>query len=83
MESAEFLTVADVARQLGVKTDTVLDWIATRSLVAADVSRGRGIRARWRIERRDLEAFVASRKTVAPDRSAARRKLDPSVKQFV
>ena len=76
-----FLSVAEVASEIGVRPDLVLSWVASRHLVAADVSRGRGVRPRWRIDRRDLDAFLAARKT-ASVATVSRRGGRP-IKSFV
>lgn len=78
-----YLTPREIAKTIGVQNDTVLAWIATRQLIAADVSRGAGERPRWRIDRRDLDAFLAARRTVAPAPVAPRRRAATTGKQYV
>lgn len=79
----EYLTPRNVTEEVGVKNDTVLAWIASRQLIAVDVSRGAGERPRWRIDRRDLDAFLAARRTVAPAPVAQRRRVATSGKVYV
>lgn len=78
-----YLTPRDVAKEIGVQNDTVLAWIASRQLIAADVSRGAGERPRWRIDRADLDAFLARRRTVAPAPVAERRRAATTGKVYV
>lgn len=78
-----YLTPSQVAREIGVQGDTVLAWIHSRQLLALDVSRGAGERPRWRIDRHDLEAFLAKRRTVAPPPATERRRVEKSGKQYV
>lgn len=72
-DERRFLRVRDVATELGVATDVVLSWIGSRKLIAADVSKGSGARPRWRIDRGDLDTFLAGRRTTLAAAPAARR----------
>lgn len=78
-----YLTPSQVAREIGVQGDTVLAWIHSRQLLALDVSRGAGERPRWRIDRRDLEAFLSKRRTVSPPPVAERRRAVTTGKVYV
>jgi len=51
------LSPPQVARQLAVKPDTVLAWIAAGELAAVDVRRPGAKRPRWRITQDSLDAF--------------------------
>lgn len=74
----QFLTPAEVAAELGLTRDVVLCWIHQHMLVASDVSRRAGQRPRWRIDRADLDAFLASRRTIQAEPKPSRRKAPPS-----
>lgn len=83
LEERQYLSCDDAGRLLGVTVDTIRAWIGSRQLVAADVSRGRGDRPRWRIDRADLQAFLAKRRTVAPAPVAERRRVATTGKVYV
>jgi excisionase family DNA binding protein len=76
--AATSLTVADVAAETATSVGTVLQWIASRQLVAINVSRSvRAKKPRWRIRRSDLDAFLAARTHTAPPPRAPRRSRVP------
>jgi excisionase family DNA binding protein len=70
---ASHLTVAEAARHLRAKTDTVRAWINAGRLKAANT--GQGSRPRWRIAQADLDLFLAGR-TREP-RERQRQKAPP------
>jgi excisionase family DNA binding protein len=72
-QPASHLTVAEAARHLRVKTDTIRSWINAGRLNAANT--GQGSRPRWRIAQADLDLFLAGR-TRQP-RGRQRRKAPP------
>ena len=59
-EQAEILTVADVARILRVKDDTVTGWLASGWLRAFNIGNGTR-RPRYRIARADLDQLLTER----------------------
>lgn len=79
----QFLSVADVAASLAVSADTVLAWIHSRSLIATDVSRGRGERPRWRIDRAALDTFIAARSTSSPASPPVRSRRPDGIPRYV
>jgi excisionase family DNA binding protein len=58
-DETRFLSVDDVARELHVNADTVRRWLRNGDLHGVLVSRQTG----YRIERRELERFIDSRRT--------------------
>jgi excisionase family DNA binding protein len=58
---ADILTVEQVAQELQVNVKTVYQWIKDKRLKAANIGTPR--KANWRIERRDLDEFLAQGKT--------------------
>lgn len=82
-EEARYLTCDDCALLLGVTVDTIRAWIGSRQLIAADVSRGRGERPRWRIDRTDLDRFLAARRTAELPPVAERRRTVTTGKVYV
>jgi excisionase family DNA binding protein len=56
-----FYTVKDIADELGVKEDTVRDWIRRRELAAYRVGR------ELRIKKEDYEIFLAKRRIESQD----------------
>jgi excisionase family DNA binding protein len=54
---ADILTVEQVAQELQVNVKTVYQWIRDKRLKATNIGTKR--KANWRIERRDLEDFLA------------------------
>jgi len=57
MKENDILTVEEVAGELRVSPRTVRGWISSGDLIAIDVGR------EYRINRRDLNAFVEKRRT--------------------
>jgi excisionase family DNA binding protein len=55
--STHWLTVEDIANELGVKIDTVRSWIREKKLTAYRVGRD------YRIKQVDYEKFLRERKT--------------------
>jgi hypothetical protein len=58
-----------VAKELRVSPDTVLHWVRTKQLTAANIATGS--RPRWIIKRSDLDVFLTSRQ---PEPAATRRR---------
>ena len=58
MTDQEFLTVEDVAKRLKVSVETVRRWLRARELTAFRFGR----RGDYRIDPRDLDAFIEARK---------------------
>lgn len=79
-----FLTVAQVAELLLVDVGKVHDWISGGDLAAVNVTRVRGTRARWRISREALDAFLASRgnRMAPPPAPRATRRRAEAVTQY-
>jgi excisionase family DNA binding protein len=77
-----WLTVADVAGQLSVSDEKVLQWIETAELRAHDLSNRRHLRPRWKIKLDDLEAFLARRATTPPPDTRRRRRQAHSFVDF-
>lgn len=69
---ASFLSVRQVTEILSVSAEVVRALIASGILVASDVATSPGKR-RWRIAAADLQAFLDSRKNVAPTARPRRR----------
>ena len=55
--STQWLTVEDIANELGVKIDTVRSWIREKKLTAYRVGRD------YRIKQVDYDKFLRERKT--------------------
>ena len=57
----EFITVEDIARNLGVSDDLVRKWIREKKLPAYQVGK------EYRIKQTDYERFLEKRRTMEPD----------------
>lgn len=82
---ASFLSVPEIATRLGVKSDKVLQWIASGQLRGVNVAERVAQRPRWRISEADLDAFLevrSSRKTIAAPRAAKPAKRASGIKFF-
>jgi excisionase family DNA binding protein len=66
------LTANDVAEQLGVTSETVIEWIKAGQLKGANVGKGMQ-RGRYRILPSDLDAFLRSRQPERPDARSPRK----------
>lgn len=66
MTTVQMLTVKQVAERLQTSYDGVLNLIAAGELPAHNISGGHGTGARYRIDQRDLDRWLESRKTAAP-----------------
>jgi excisionase family DNA binding protein len=74
----EFLTASEAARLLRVRESKVLAWLRSGELAGADVSSNPGQgRARWRIAKADLVAFLESRRPRPAGKTARRRRARP------
>ncbi len=71
-ESPVTLSPPQVAKALRVSPDTVLSWIRTKQLPAANVATGP--RPRWVVQRPDLDTFLQSRR---PQSQPARKRSKP------
>lgn len=80
-----YLSVREVAGDLGVSESKIVTWIRCGQLPAIDVSlRGAsGRRPRWRIGRQQLEVFLAARSALVPSPVPRRRRpKQPDVIEF-
>ena len=57
----EFITVEDIAKNLGVSDDLVRKWIREKKLPAYQFGK------KYRIKRVDYDRFVEDRRTIEPD----------------
>lgn len=84
-ELPSFLTPPAVAKMLGISAEKVHTWIRNGDLRAVNVTTKLGGRARWRIRRTDLEAFLAMRenppRVVRPSRRRPPR--DPDFIEYI
>ena len=71
MTVTEWLTTVDAAKELLVNADKVRSWIEAGELLASDVTIQQGGRPRWRIARRDLDAFLRRRQPALAREAAA------------
>lgn len=60
MEQAktEYLTVDQIAEELGVAKTTVREWIQEKKLIAYKLGRN------WKVKRTDLEKFIESTRNI-------------------
>lgn len=81
----DLLTVAEVARYLSMSDDQVRSLIASKKLVALDLSQSGG-RATWRVRKADLDAYIngsPASATATPTRRKNRQQADNGqVKKF-
>jgi excisionase family DNA binding protein len=75
------LTVAQTAELLQVSEHTVLGLIAGEHLAAANIAPGKR-RPHWRIERKDIESFLAARKCRPGTAPVTRRRGKPKRVHF-
>ncbi len=59
--STQWLSVEDIAKELGLTEDTIRNYIRTKQLVAYRVGNT------YRIKREDLDKFLEQRKTTKDD----------------
>ena len=59
--STQWLSVEDIATELGVHVDTVRNWIKLKRLIAYRVGRD------YRIKREDYNKFLEERRTLKDD----------------
>ncbi len=79
------LTPPQLAKLWGVSADKIVSFIKSGELRAIDVSSNRGsVRPRYLIDRRDIEAFEASRAVVPPAAKPKRRRrrCDSAIKEY-
>lgn len=79
----EWITPPMIAAEIGSHPETVIGWIRSGELPAADFSRRGSLKPRFRVKREDFDAFLRRRSVVAPPKSAPRRKSDQNVTQYV
>lgn len=70
----EFFSAPAVAKLLNVDRNRVIQYIRRGELRAVDVSLHRAVRPRWRISRKDLEAFLSCRSSTPQPEMKRRRK---------
>ncbi|MEI8376334.1 MAG: helix-turn-helix domain-containing protein [Planctomycetota bacterium] len=79
-DSSGMLTPPQVAKQLGVSADKILNWIRKGELHAINVAAANSSRPRYRISGEDLAKFQQTRQNVKPPpKPLPRRKKDPNV----
>jgi excisionase family DNA binding protein len=81
--STTWLTPPEVAAELRSKASTVIRWVVTGELRAANLARSLAGRPRYRIARADLDAFLAARQAAAvaapsPVRRRTRKPATPA-----
>jgi len=77
------LTPPEVAKLLKVSPDKVRQWIANGELPATNVASAEASRARWIIDRADLEQFQRSRRPAQPAAPITRRRRkDPEAREY-
>jgi excisionase family DNA binding protein len=84
MPKTDLLTVAAVAKRLGVKSTKVLGWISAGELKATNVAKTPGTKRKYKVEPTELEAFLERRKVsyTAKPASQRRQPLPPGVERF-
>ena len=79
-----FLTPAQIAELLQIDVGKVIGWIRTGELPAVNVAKSRhGAKGRWRIAESDFEDFLLRRRTQPPPPKPTRRRILPTVTQYV
>jgi|GEM_PF-2048198 excisionase family DNA binding protein len=73
-EQPTFYSTRDVARQLGVGIDKVVNWINAGELEASDSSNPGSTRKRWRIDRDALGRFLRNRQAKPAVKRTRRKK---------
>ena len=82
IDDAPMFTVATAATRLSVAIPAVLSLIASGKLMAINVSLG-SKRPRWRIERAELERFLAARQSGDDVRPVRRRRSPGRIVEYV
>jgi excisionase family DNA binding protein len=77
--SRDTLTPPEVAKQLSVSSDTVLAWIRSGELAAANIASRTSNRPRWIIKKTDLDRYLKGRQ---PETAAPPKKLESSFKRY-
>ena len=72
-EPARFLSPPRVAKLLGVTPETVLGWIRSGELRGFNLAARTAKKPRFRVDRIDLEAFLAGRTVQSPPKACRRR----------
>lgn len=75
---SKFLTTAQAAEWLAVTSDKIVDLIHSGQLVGIDVSLRGGQKARWRISREALDAFLLRRQSSPASPRQRRRSREPT-----
>jgi hypothetical protein len=80
-----YSTPPEIARLFRVRPTKVLSWIRGGKLAAVNLATSTaGKRPRYRVARESLQAFLAARSVVVPQRSPRRRQNDlPPVKDYL
>jgi excisionase family DNA binding protein len=73
-----YLSVQDVASELGIRLGHVLRWIRSGELPAANVALRATGRPRWRISRHALDTFLLARQPTPPAPRTPRRRRPPA-----
>ena len=71
-----YLSVLDVARQLGFSDQTIVNWIREKKLPAVQIGR------RYRIRQSDVERLVEAHGTTAPGAGGGSLWDDPEAQGF-
>jgi hypothetical protein len=71
--NSDSLNPVDVAKELRVSPDTVLHWVRTKQLAAANIATGS--RPRWIIKRSDLDVFLQTRQSQPKEKRRKRVSL--------
>ncbi len=71
-----------LSKQLGIRPQKVLGWIARGELQAVNLADHTGGRPRWKILPEALEAFLAGRQSLPAVAPARRRKRLVGIKEY-
>ena len=82
MKSTEWYTPPQVAKMLHISREKVLTVIRSGELVAADLASTGSSRPRYRVDQRDLDAFLMRRQVNVTPKVKRRRKRDPQVREY-
>jgi excisionase family DNA binding protein len=78
-----YLTPPEVARLLRVDVHSVLAWVRNGELRASNVASRASTRPRWRVHRRDIDAFLAARAATPPPPRAKRPRRQADFEIYV
>ncbi|HUE74867.1 MAG TPA: helix-turn-helix domain-containing protein [Pirellulaceae bacterium] len=71
------MTPKEVAELCRVTPDKVLDWIHDGALLAVNLARHAGGKARWRVSHDDLRDFLRRRRSQPPAPAPKRKRRQP------